>query len=79
MTATAATDKGSLNKLLDHLIEKLGLKNDAALARAMKVAPPVVSKWRHETLPFGPTHILRTHEDFGIAVADIRWLGGLHH
>lgn len=25
------------------------------------------------------THILRAHEDFGIAVADIRWLGGLHH
>lgn len=79
MTATAATEKGSLNKLLDFLIGEKNLKNDAALAREMKVAPPVISKWRHDTLPFGPTHILRTHEHFGIAGGEIRARAGLRH
>ena len=31
------------NHLLDSLIEKLNLKNDAALSRALEVAPPVIS------------------------------------
>lgn len=34
------------NNLLDSLIEKLHLKNDAALSRALEVAPPVISKIR---------------------------------
>lgn len=78
MTATAATAKGSLNKLLDFLIAEKNLKNDAALARELEVAPPVVSKWRHEKLPFGPKHILRAHEHFGVAVGEIRDRGNLH-
>lgn len=57
---------------LDSLIEKLALKNDADLARAFEVAPPVISKIRHRKLPFGDSMILKTHEKFGIAVADIR-------
>ena len=32
------------NRLLDTLIENLRLKNDAALSRALEVAPPVISK-----------------------------------
>ena len=39
------------NNLLDSLIEKLHLKNDAALSRALEVAPPVISKIRHRRLP----------------------------
>ncbi len=38
------------NNLLDTLIEKLHLKNDAALSRALEVAPPVISKIRHRRL-----------------------------
>eukprot|EP01030_Chromulinospumella_sphaerica_P007478 gene7478-7311_t len=30
------------NRLLDTLIENLRLKNDAALSRALEVAPPVI-------------------------------------
>ena len=32
------------NRLLDTLLEKMHLKNDAALSRALEVAPPVISK-----------------------------------
>ncbi|MES2077022.1 MAG: hypothetical protein V4462_15530, partial [Pseudomonadota bacterium] len=43
------------NRVLDAIIEKLQLKNDAALSRALEVAPPVISKIRHNTLPIGAT------------------------
>ncbi|MFS2004627.1 hypothetical protein ACEN9F_13475 [Duganella sp. CT11-25] len=65
------------NYLIDMLLEKYKLKNDAALARALKVAPPVISKVRHLRLPVGPFLILRIHEVFGTPVADIRAWGGL--
>lgn len=56
------------NYLLDELIVKLELKNDAALARMLEVAPPVISKIRHHTLPIGATILIRMHEvsDFSI-------------
>jgi hypothetical protein len=41
------------NNLLDTLIKHLHLKNDAALSRALEVAPPVISKIRHRRLPVG--------------------------
>lgn len=34
-------------RLLDLLLETQGCKNDAALCRLLKVAPPVISKIRH--------------------------------
>lgn len=57
---------------LDWLTAKLNLKNDAALSRALEVAPPVISKIRHYRLPVGPVLILRIHEKFSIPVAEIR-------
>ena len=56
------------NRVLDAIIEKLHLKNDAALSRALEVAPPVISKIRHNTLPIGATILIRMHEisDFSI-------------
>jgi hypothetical protein len=35
------------NKLLDTLIEKMNLKNDAELCRVLEVQPPIISKIRH--------------------------------
>ena len=49
------------NRLLDTLIEKLRLKNDAALSRALEVAPPVISKIRHRRLPVGASLLIRMH------------------
>lgn len=61
-----------VNHLLDCVIEKFGLKNDAALSRALCVPPPVVSKLRHGRISLGPSIILNLHETFAIPVAHIR-------
>jgi hypothetical protein len=48
------------DNLLDSLIERLNLKNDAALSRALEVAPPVISKIRHRRLPVGASMLIRS-------------------
>jgi hypothetical protein len=63
------------NALLDHLRELAGLKNDAALARKLEVAPPVISKLRHYKLPLGDSLLLNMHETFGVPVAEMREKG----
>lgn len=60
------------NRLLDILIRKLELKNDAALARALEVAPPVISKIRHHRLPVGASLLIRMHEVSGMSIYDLR-------
>jgi hypothetical protein len=62
------------NKVLDAIIEKLHLKNDAALSRALEVAPPVISKIRHSTLPIGATILLRMHEVSDFSIRELRAL-----
>src|SRR6476646_10475544 len=64
------------NNLLDSLIEKLNLKNDAALSRALEVAPPVISKIRHRRLPVGASMLLRMHEVSDVSIRDLRDLMG---
>lgn len=64
------------NNLLDSLIQKLDLKNDAALSRALEVAAPVISKIRHRRLPVGASMLIRMHEISNISIADLRNLMG---
>jgi hypothetical protein len=64
------------NRLLDTLIEKLHLKNDAALSRALEVAPPVISKIRHNRLPVGASLLIRMHEVSDMSIRDLRYLMG---
>ena len=64
------------NNLLDHLIQKLDLKNDAALSRALEVAAPVISKIRHRRLPVGASMLIRMHEISDISINDLRGLMG---
>ena len=64
------------NNLLDTLIKTLGIKNDAALSRALEVAPPVISKIRHKILPVGPSLLIRMHEESGLSIREIRNLMG---
>jgi hypothetical protein len=64
------------NRLLDTLIEKLHLKNDAALSRALEVAPPVISKIRHNRLPVGASLLIRMHEVSEMSIRDLRYLMG---
>lgn len=62
--------------LLDALMKELGLKNDAALSRALEVAPPVISKIRHGGLPVGATILISMHELTGKSIAELRGLMG---
>lgn len=62
------------NRVLDAIINKLKLKNDAALSRTLEVAPPVISKIRHNTLPIGATLLLRMHEVSDFSIRELRAL-----
>jgi hypothetical protein len=64
------------NRLLDTLLQNLSLKNDAALSRALEVAPPVISKIRHHRLPVGASLLIRMHEVSGLSIKDLRYLMG---
>lgn len=66
------------NRVLDAIMEKLHLKNDAALSRALEVAPPVISKIRHRTLPIGATILLRMHEVSDFSIRELRALMAVH-
>jgi hypothetical protein len=64
------------NKLIDFLIDRLHLRNDAALSRILEVAPPVISKIRHRTLPVGGVVLIRAHELTGIPTKELRQIMG---
>lgn len=64
------------DRLLNALCEQLRVKNDAALARALEVAPPVISKIRHRRLPISASLLIRIHEVTGITIRDLRYLMG---
>jgi len=72
-TAQAGYDP---NHLLDAMLQRLQLKNDAALSRALEVAPPVISKIRHRRLPVGASMLIRMHEVSKFSVAELRDLLG---
>jgi hypothetical protein len=63
-------------RLLDALIEKLELKNDAALSRVLEVEAPMISKIRHGKLPIGGIMLLRMHDASGLSIKDLRDLMG---
>jgi hypothetical protein len=60
------------NTILDKIIATQGLKNDAALGRALDTKPPVISKVRHGRLRLGDTLIVRIHELTGWPVRQIK-------
>ena len=64
------------NRLLDTLIVHLNLKNDAVLSRALEVAPPVISKIRHNRLPVGASLLIRMHEVSDLSIRELRRLMG---
>jgi len=64
------------NRLLDAIIETVGLKNDAALSRALAVEAPVISKIRHGKLPVGGILLIRMHEISQLSIRELRSLMG---
>ncbi|SNS27565.1 hypothetical protein SAMN06265795_10212 [Noviherbaspirillum humi] len=74
--ALAGQETYDPNRLLDTLREKMRLKNDAALSRALEVAPPVISKIRHKRLPVGASLLIRMHEVSDLSIRELRDLMG---
>jgi hypothetical protein len=64
------------DRLLDALIAKLNLKNDAALSQVLEVAPPVISKIRHRKMPIGASLLLRMNEITELNIKELRILMG---
>lgn len=64
------------NALLNAIINRMKLKNDAALARLLSVAPPVISKIRHRRMPVGASLLIRMHEETDLSIRELRDLMG---
>ena len=64
------------NHLFDVMLEKLELKNDAALSRVLKLAPTVISNIRHRCMPAGASILIRLYEVSNLSVAELRELLG---
>ena len=62
--------------MLNAVLDRLSLKNDAALCRRLKIAPPVISKVRNYRLPVGAALLIRLHEISGLTIQDLRWMMG---
>jgi plasmid maintenance system antidote protein VapI len=65
------------NHFLDSVLEIKNLKNDAALARAIGVSSPALSKVRHDRLPVTAALLLKLHDYTGMSIAELRTL--LYH
>ncbi|HWW99520.1 hypothetical protein [Collimonas sp.] len=63
--------------MLDVVLDQQNLRNDAALARALKVAPPVISKIRNGVLPLGSSVLVRLHEFTRMSTIEIKTLAGI--
>lgn len=63
-------------RLLDVLLARLRLKNDAALSRLLGVEAPTISKIRHKRLRVGAAILLRMHEVSNLSIEELRALMG---
>jgi plasmid maintenance system antidote protein VapI len=64
------------NRLIDALILRKALKNDAALCRFLQVSPPLISRIRHGKLKVSGDVMIRMHEAFDMPIAELRQLIG---
>ncbi|MEN3363807.1 MAG: hypothetical protein V7606_1081 [Burkholderiales bacterium] len=64
------------NRLLDALIERMGLKSDGALSRRLKVAKTVIFNIRLGRLPVCASMLMWMHEATGISICELKALMG---
>ena len=64
-------------RLLDAMHARLGLKNDAAVARLLELPPAVVSKLRRKQASITAAILIRMHDVTGWSISDIRATLGL--
>lgn len=62
--------------MLDMVIERMNLRNDAALARMLMVPGSTVSRIRSRKIPVSAAVIIRLHESSNISVRGLRNLMG---
>ena len=70
----AHSNQAKPHRLLDAVIEKMHLKNDAALARILGVTPPTISKLRYGRIPMRASMLIRIHEATDIPMRELRAL-----
>lgn len=63
--------------LLDVLLDKLDLKNDAALACELGVAATQICTLRNKRRPLGPTLLVAMSEAVDLSIGQLRNLAGL--
>jgi plasmid maintenance system antidote protein VapI len=61
-------------KLIAGLVELHKLKNDAALAHKLEVAPPVISKVRNGRLPIGDSLLIKVQRAFKMTLPEVEAL-----
>lgn len=66
------TRKATASDLLDLVIDKLELKNDAGLARELDMSAPAISKMRNGVLPVGASTLVRMHEATNMSIGELR-------
>ncbi|WP_034348666.1 hypothetical protein [Noviherbaspirillum massiliense] len=64
------------NHLFDALIERMGLSNDGALARKLKIARSLINEIRKGQRPVAGSLLLWIQEATGITVNELRMLMG---
>ena len=64
------------NAMLDTILVKLQLRNDAALSRLLEIQAPVISKIRHHRMPVSGALLVRIHEATGLSVRTLQDLMG---
>jgi plasmid maintenance system antidote protein VapI len=74
---TTLPDPSKMNNLLDKIIREFNLRNDAALARMLDIAPPVISKLRHGRTELSAAIVVRIHEATELPVSTIKKIAGL--
>ena len=62
--------------LLNMLLRKLDLKNDAALGIELEIRPPLLSKIRNRRVPISAAVLIRMHEVSGLTIGELRALMG---
>jgi hypothetical protein len=63
-------------KLVNALVEMLGLRNDAALSRVLNVSPSLISRLRHKKTKISEGLLLNMQEVSGMSIKELRALMG---
>jgi len=67
-----APEVRNANDLFDMIIRDQGLKNDAALSKALEVSRPVISKIRSGRAPFTDIMLIVVHESTGMSIKELK-------